>query len=155
FTDTSWDAVHNKSSVTRDIEGRLLKKVEYWGATPVTNVYAYQAFGQLRSITDDKGHMTVYGVDTQGRLINETDPETSISFSWQFGYNGFGDLITKKHVANTTEVTSYSYDSLGRVLKRTGPEGTWRQTWDTTQPNGIKRIGKVADMTSPDSVKTT
>jgi RHS repeat-associated protein len=147
FVSSSLDATGDRSSIERDANDRIVKSVSMLGAVPVVTTYEYEHFGLLSLITDDKGHRTMRAHDRLGREISESDPDAGQSL---LVYDGFDEIVSKTHV-ESGEVTTYNHDDVGRLTARAGPDGTSVWTWDT-QPNGI---GKVAEVTSPDQVRST
>jgi RHS repeat-associated protein len=142
----TFDAGNRQSRVRYDVDGRIIESTSFSGATPITTAYHYGPSGAVDRITDPAGNVIVTEVDNLGRVIRKQDPSAG---TFELTYNGFDELITKRHV-ETGELSTYVHDELGRVVRTIAPEGDTQLTWDT-RPNGI---GKLAQTTAPGGVAT-
>jgi YD repeat-containing protein len=84
-----------------------------------TASYAYDAAGQLLTLTDNAGNVTRHTYDHLGRLKSVRD---ALNQTETYSYNPQG-LLGSKTDRNGT-VTSYTYDGLGRVLTETAGGAT-------------------------------
>ncbi|TAE78906.1 MAG: RHS repeat protein, partial [Verrucomicrobia bacterium] len=71
----------------------------------------------LESATDERGRVTSYRYDAQGRLIQTTYPDNSFT---QVNYDFFGNKVTE---FNGTSVQYWTYDTFRRPLTHTDPNG--------------------------------
>ena len=74
-----------------------------------TTRYAYNAKGQLTTVTDPGGNQWSYTFDMRGRQVESRDPDRGTTVSV---YNDAGELTRTTDARG--EVLAYSYDSLGR-----------------------------------------
>lgn len=117
---------------------------------PQTWTYAYNAYGQIISMTGPRRDLvdaTAYQYDAQGNLASTTNAlgHTTTYTSYdangnvgrivyangmtsEFSYTIRG-AIASKTVFNdaTRETTSYDYDPVGQLIKETLPDGSWHQ----------------------------
>lgn len=89
-----------------------------------TTTFAYDASGNLTSVTNELGHVSSYaGHDANGRPATMTDPNGVIT---AFGYDALGRLISLnvKHptAVSLDAVTAVEYDAEGRVTGITLPQ---------------------------------
>jgi RHS repeat-associated protein len=112
-----------------DVIGRRTQSVDQSGFT--TN-YAYDADGQLTTLTDGSGNLIVqYNYDPAGNLIqkdNGNGTRTVIT------YDGDGDLLSITNYASANgpvnSFDDYRYDALGDVLADTNHDGRWQYAYD-------------------------
>jgi RHS repeat-associated protein len=80
------------------------------------------------TVTDGLDDTTTYVLDSQGRLLSETDPG-NLTQTWV--YDGHGDMIQYTDARNFT--TSYIYDSDGDLTQVNNPDGSIETyTYDST-----------------------
>lgn len=99
----------------RDPLGNLVKVTD--NDNKVTE-YEYDAFGKMTVVDPPSvsGHSvpnTTITYDILGRKTSMSDPDKG---TWQYSYNGLGELITQTNAKG--EVTCTAYDKLGRKVKR-------------------------------------
>ncbi|QOV41466.1 RHS repeat protein [Streptomyces ferrugineus] len=110
----------NKESWTYDGDGRKATAVDprgnATGADPAryTTTYAYDAAGNLTSVTDPLGGVTTTAYDAVGNVTKRTDADKRVS---TYGYDKLDRLTTV--TAADDGKTTYDYDSAGNVAKRT------------------------------------
>ncbi|MEM9740858.1 MAG: hypothetical protein AAF829_13435 [Pseudomonadota bacterium] len=120
----------SSTSVFDDLS-RLISSVN---ATGDAINYAYNAAGDLTSITYPGGHTWSNAFDGLGRILSVTDPQTDTeaythetssnvtgfqdgrSLATSFTHNGFGEVLTETSPDRGT--TSYTYDNAGRLTSR-------------------------------------
>ncbi|MBB6568716.1 RHS repeat-associated core domain-containing protein [Kribbella sandramycini] len=152
FNNVLWETKHTYSGdsetidpptgetpVTRvtDVQGRLLELRQYTGDSATgaydSTKYAYDAKGQLASVTDPAGNKWSYKYDIFGRKIEETDPDKGITTNT---YDELDRLITTKD--GRGKITAFEYDVLGRTTAKRdgGPTGRTVAEWvyDTLLP---------------------
>ena len=81
--------------------------------------YVRDVRGLVTQMTDARGVVTNYTYDAAGRLLTETypsEPSSDITYSYDEGPNGIGELTT---VTEAFGETNYSYDSLGHMTGMT------------------------------------
>lgn len=92
--------------------GQLTTSTDAMGGT---ESYTYDALGNKLSFVNKRGFMWTYTYDAAGRMLTETTPQVSLT---TVGTDGAGNLV-----ANAPEtaaiVTSLAYDALGNLTQRT------------------------------------
>ncbi len=110
-TDLSYDALGRPTKVTHP------------AATPgdarASVSMAYDATGDLTSVTDERGNTSSYRYDATDQLVRTIDPLQKVT---AFAYDAEGNLVSETNPAGTK--TTYAYDKLGRLLKVSSPDGT-------------------------------
>jgi RHS repeat-associated protein len=74
--------------------------------------YAYDAQGNLTSVTDPNGNITSYSYDSFDNLIQQNSPDTGIT---SYTYDDAGNRISQTDANGVT--TRYSYDALNRLIE--------------------------------------
>ncbi|MFF0072528.1 DNRLRE domain-containing protein [Streptomyces sp. NPDC005494] len=112
--------------------------------------FAYDAFGNLKAVTDPKGvatttagdYTTSYEYDAYGRLTKATDANGNPTTTGEFGPTGYPAKITDA----LGKGTSYLYDERGQVLEVTDALGKkTTQTYDTFGRPKVNTVPKVQD----------
>ncbi|HEY9756550.1 MAG TPA: RHS repeat-associated core domain-containing protein [Oculatellaceae cyanobacterium] len=95
------------------------------GSGQVTQ-YAYNAFGQLTTLTDANGNVTTNTYSPDGLLLQTDGPMPGSADSTTFSYDGLNRLYS---VTDSQGYTVYfSYDNADRLTLVTYPDGTTEQT---------------------------
>ena len=94
----------------------------------VTTSYAYDAHGQVTSVTREAGSVVRYAYDAVGNVVSEryfataaaATPEIAITYTYT---DGGGRLVSAEQASGSGETqqsvtTSYSYDEYGRVTQQ-------------------------------------
>ena len=94
----------------------------------VTTSYAYDAHGQVTSVTREDGSVVRYAYDAVGNVVSEryfasataATPEIAITYTYT---DGGGRLVSAEQVTGSGETqqsvtTAYSYDEYGRVTQQ-------------------------------------
>jgi len=160
YTRRTTDGNGTSSYVTRDLNGRI---VEIEDASGPPRTYSYGPFDQIVAI-EQLGYTTAIEYDKMGRRTRLDDPDQGVT---AFTYNGFGELLTSKHLVggNATLpdlVTELQYDDLGRTRLRADtvdddPADAVPPAVETTEyqydatPHGL---GKLRRTVSPDGIET-
>lgn len=121
------------------------------GSGQVTQ-YAYNAFGQLTTLTDANGNVTTNTYSPDGLLLQTDGPMPGSADSTTFTYDGLNRLYS---VTDSQGYTVYfSYDNADRLILVTYPDGTTEQTiYDKLDPVMQKdRLGRWTQ-TSYDSME--
>jgi RHS repeat-associated protein len=108
--------------------GRLWKQIQrnHTDTADVEVVHAYDAMGNLQSLTDGNGNQTSYAYDLFNRLATATQPGSVVT---QYGYDNQGNLTLVLNAEN--QETLYTYDDMGRLLTTVSPDtGTTRYSYD-------------------------
>ncbi len=96
-----------------DDAGNLISVTYNGHPDPIHSIttYGYTPAGQLSSITDMNGHVTLQAYDLLNRLVKKTLPGGSLSETYT--YDAAGNLKTRRDFNG--KVTSYEYDDLNRL----------------------------------------
>jgi RHS repeat-associated protein len=78
----------------------------------------YNADGEAATMTDAAGHVTTYAYDGDGQQVKETEPGGSVLTT---SYDADGNVTSQVNAAG--KATTYAYDALGRVASTTTPLG--------------------------------
>ena len=127
----TYDAADRVTGLTRadgshvtwalDAAGRTTSMTDPSGTT----AYAYDAVGQVVSVTDAAGRVTAYGYDAAGDLTSRTAPDGSVT---GYGYDLAGRLVSTTYPDSTPDV-AYVYDVAGQVVSVSdGTSYTWTPT---------------------------
>ena len=109
----------------------------------VTEKYAYDNAGNLISITDSDGNITMTEYNSMGKVSCATDEKGRKT---TYDYDDFGNLIKISYPDGTTE--SFTYDREGNNLTATDRMGrTVTMTYD--------KVGNLLSKTYPNGAKTT
>lgn len=149
-------------TMTYDAHGRVLTVTE---ATNAVTTYAYDAFGNLQSITHPPNNdaaiqpVTTFTADTLGRMLSETDANGAVStFTWDVLDRPSSITLPRPFPGSTlTFTTTYyydEYDTTNAVLVRrvVDPNGfAWRLGFDqygqllrvTDQVGNVTRFTRV------------
>jgi YD repeat-containing protein len=96
------------------------------GATGQITEYAYDAQGNVTSVTDPLTHATVNQYDALNRVKQVTDPNLGVT---QYAYNGLDALMQVTDPRSL--VTGYAVDGLGNLNQQASPDtGTTTNTYD-------------------------
>jgi len=136
--------------------------------------YAYDAAGNLASVTTPLGNVTTMTYDTAGRLLTRRDPRGNAvippaGYRTEFAYDD-GDAVTLVRDALGNETTS-TYEDNGLLSTVTRMEGVTARTttyeydpanrlWKTTDPRGLveERLydpdSSLASIETPDGTTT-
>jgi len=125
-------------SVTRDLAGRITRKVENIGIDTVTWDYTYDLMGRLETVYKDNGLAEAYSYDDNGNRLSENNVLRSVSRSYThsvedhvltagadtyaFDVDGF---LTSRTIASgaNSGTTTFDYSSRGELLSATLPDG--------------------------------
>lgn len=113
---------------TYDAAGRQSATTAAFGlAEAVTTGLTYTANGQVASLTDGNGNVSVQQYDgfdrpTVLRYPNPTGGGTSTTDFQQVAYDAFGRAVTSRNRAG--QITTVTLDNLGRVTALDAPAGT-------------------------------
>ncbi|MBF0293484.1 MAG: hypothetical protein HQK86_15155 [Nitrospinae bacterium] len=118
---------------TRDVLGRITRKVETLGGVATTYDYQYDTAGRLIGASKNGLATASYAYDNNGNRINATVNGVSTQGYYDlkdrlttYGNNSYtytanGELLTKTNVSGTT---TYAYDVMGNLVFVTMPDGT-------------------------------
>jgi len=116
------------SQMAYDDAGRPLSVISGYGSTEaLTLSQAYTASGQVGSLTDGDGNVSLYEYDGFNRPVklrypNATGGGTSTTDYLATAYDAYGRPSTSRDRAGQT--TTLSYDNLNRVTQVDAPSGT-------------------------------
>ncbi len=120
-------------SATYDARGRLATLTEGTGATARTFTYAYDAQGQLQSVTDPANRVHRFEYDAAGRLTRETLPDGLVVVS---AYDVSGNLVSLTPPSRPAH--RFSYTPVDLTEQYAPPDagagtGATRYTYDVDQ----------------------
>lgn len=137
------DPLGNTATMTYNPLGQLTSSVSPRGnvsggnPSQFTTSYTYTGLGQMKTVTDPLGHVTVYGHDGDGNLTSVTDGDNNTtSYTYDadneltkvtradqttlaYGYDSDGNQTSQTNGAN--HKTAYDYDPLERLTTITDP----------------------------------
>jgi RHS repeat-associated protein len=142
LTTTSLNPLYRSSTSVANPLGWTVQNTDHVGKT-ITK--SYDAWGNLRFVTDPQNNVTEIRYDRRGNKVWMSEPNSGIS---TFTYNGFGEVVTQTDAKSQT--VSHLYDKLGRKTQRTEPGGTLVFTYDTA----AKGVGKPASESGPGFTRT-
>ncbi|WP_370623551.1 peroxidase family protein [cf. Phormidesmis sp. LEGE 11477] len=126
------DANGHTTTYTYDELNRIVETVEAdpdgasGSSTSPTTFLAYDAAGNLASVTDAAGNTTLYGYDERGRVIQLTNAEGNTT---RYGYDGTGNLTSE--IDPLGREIQHRYDARNRRIETTDAEGnTTRFSYD-------------------------
>lgn len=123
-----------------DVRGQLRRLTD--PSPGGTTNYAFDPFGNLKSVTDAAGNITSAGYNLRGFRTSTSDPNLG---NWTYSFNSLGELVSQTDAKN--QVTSVVYDKLSRPTSRAESEGTSTWTWGTSA--AAKNIGKLQSLSGP------
>ncbi|MEW6079368.1 MAG: right-handed parallel beta-helix repeat-containing protein [Thermodesulfobacteriota bacterium] len=98
-------------------------KIEYPDGSSVSRQYDRVFHRKIRE-TDENGHVTAYGYDAEGRMIQKTEAAgTDDERVTRYTYDAAGNLTETRVIGTPDIVTTMTYDSLGNQTSVTDPEG--------------------------------
>lgn len=111
--------------------------------------YAYNAIGNMTSVTAPGSYTENFTYDRRGRKISMSSPDAGSG--WEYKYNGAGELSEQKDARGY--ITRTIFDVLGRPTERREYEAgsTYFETltiYDNCPDASAKGIGKVCEITS-------
>ncbi len=113
LTTTSTDQLNHHTVVVKNALG---EKVSVTDSANLTTTYAYDAAGDLATVSRDGGRgaiVTSYTYDALGRKLSQTDGDTG---TYRYTYNAAGELLTQTD-AKGQQIRS-DYDARGRVWRK-------------------------------------
>ena len=130
---------------TYDASGQLISMTRKGDANTAdaTTQFAYDAYGNVSSITDAEGGITSYTYDVMGHVLTTTDPRGNI---WSSTYDSRGRLVSTTDPLNRT--SSIAYDKTGRPVSVTDPA-------KNTSTLGFDPAGKLLSVTDPYGATTS
>jgi len=130
---------------TYDADGRRTSSVDQTG---YTLNYAYDALGNLSTITDGTGAMIVsYTYDADNRLVRKDMGNGTYT---TYAYDADGNITSLINYAPDGTINSeflYTYDSRGLVSSMTTLQGVWTYTYDA--------LGQLTGWNAPDGTFAT
>lgn len=144
------------AQTTYDMAGRPLTTTTALGLSEaITETLSYTANGQVASLTDGEGNVSIQEYDDFDRPVklrypNATGGGTSTTDYAEVGYDAASNVVTSRNRAGQTTAVTYddlhrptmidapsgtmdvalTYDNLGRVLTSAGNSQTLANVWD-------------------------
>ncbi|MCP4668998.1 MAG: hypothetical protein GY849_21895, partial [Deltaproteobacteria bacterium] len=138
------DPDQSQKTELKDYLGRIVQVAEHAdGGSLQLTTYAYNAAGDLLTVTDHHGNVTTMTYDTLGRKTAMDDPDMG---QWQYTHDKNGNLLTQTDARG--QVITLTYDALNRKTSKsfstTDPDVVY--TYDNLSiPNGRGRLYSVAN----------
>ncbi|MBC2734071.1 MAG: hypothetical protein HF981_06910 [Desulfobacteraceae bacterium] len=152
FDTTITDPDGAQKTESRDYLGRIVQVTEYNGAEQYHTDYAYNAAGDLTSVTDHLDNVTTVSWDTLGRKTSMDDPDMG---AWSYTYDANGNLLTQTDAKN--QDITFTYDELDRMTYKSystsDPAVAFLYDNTTAGKNGIGRLKSVESSQSVISYK--
>lgn len=117
---------------TRDLLGRITRKVEVIEGAAGTWDYTYDPAGRLQEVHRNGARLSRYEYDANGNRTTHVTPSETITATYDeqdrlltygdttYTYTANGELATKTQNGQTA---AYEYDELGNLVKVTMPDG--------------------------------
>jgi len=102
--------------------------------------YTYLPFGEMDTVSDPKGNVTIMEYDNRGRKTKLIDPDMG---TWQYATDALGNLRWQKDAKN--QETTISYDLLNRIRSRVDEQ-------NLTDPTSVEKTGQWDYFTEADPV---
>ena len=143
------DPLMHRTARTFDALGRLRSMVEDVGGVAAQTQTRYDALGRVTRVTDPGGLNTDYGYNGFGDLLSLNSPDTGNTTST---YDAAGNLKTKQDARGV--VATYSYDALNRLTGIAYPDSSLNisYTFDTPASGcgmgenfGVGRLSTISD----------
>lgn len=142
-----------ESTYTRDLLGRITRKVEAIEGAVDTWDYTYDLAGRLQEVHHNSVRLSRYEYDANGNRIAHITPTETITATYDnqdrlltygdttYTYTANGELATKTQNGQTVR---YEYDELGNLVKVTQPDGLVIEYVIDAQNRRVgKRVGGV------------
>ena len=107
-----------------------------------TTNYAFDPFGNLKSVTDAASNITSAGYNVRGFRTSTSDPDLG---NWTYSFTSLGELVSQTDAKS--QVASVIYDKLSRPTSRTEAEGTSYWNWGTSAT--AKNFGELESLSGP------
>jgi RHS repeat-associated protein len=121
---TETDELGHMHEIASDPYGRTIHVRDAGAGSSATTSYAYDAVGQVLSMTDPAGNLTRNTWDLLGNQTSVDDPDLGLR---KATYDLDGNLKTQTDAKNKT--ITYAYDALDRVTSKTYADGS-KATFD-------------------------
>lgn len=113
-----------------DKVGILKKEERVDGELMLTNLYSYDDFYRLTSVTSPAGKITSYLYDDHSNISQKTSPDEGTT---KFKYDKYGNLRFSINTASATKLTFNKYDNFNRLIL-TG-EKSYTNPWNDLDPD--------------------
>jgi len=150
FNITATDPDGASKTEYKDYLGRVIAVIEHADEGDLTTTYAYNAAGDLLTVTDHYGNQIRMDYDTLGRKIQLDDPDLGV---WTYSYDANGNLINQSDY-KSQDIT-FAYDELNRVTSKTysGADPAVIYTYDNLSiENGRGRLYSVSNTLVTDTI---
>ncbi len=131
---TSGATVQTTSTYSR--RGQLLTSTADAAGLALKTIYAYDAFGHVKSVTDASGTVRTTTYDRVGNVKTQVDGNAKTA---SYSYDGLGHVLTSTDRNN--QVTTYTYTPFDRQMTVTDPNGIVM----TTTTNAYGQTVKIVD----------
>jgi len=139
FSTTATDPDSKQKTEKKDYLGRIIQVTEYGNDGNYITSYAYNAAGDLLTVTDTNNKVTTITPDTIGRKISMNDPDMGF---WSYTYDANGNLLTQTDAKNQS--ITFAHDALNRVMSKTyNPASEHNPPVTYTYDQAANGIGKL------------
>ena len=137
----------NVTTYTHDTRGDQTSRTEASGTALARTIStAWLTTFHLPASITEPGRVTSFGYDAKGDLLKKTITAGSLTRSWAYTYNSFGQVLTGTDPRGN--VTSYSYDTAGDVASVKDALG------HVTDLTSYDADGRLLSMTDPNGLVT-
>lgn len=126
----------NRTRLGYDALNRLSSTIEDEADKHVETTYEYDAFDNIKKITDPRGLVTTYVYNAFGEVTQEISPDRKTT---SYTYDSAGNLKTRTDARGASVMATYEYDALNRVTKITVGSAIQTFAYDTCT-NGKGRL---------------
>ena len=143
LAETTTDPDGASKTTLKDFLDRIVQVVEHSGQGDIRTAFAYNAAGDLLTITNHAGVSTRFDWDSLGKIRDMSDPDMG---SWGYTYDANGNLKTQTDAKLQTMVLDY--DPLNRVTARRYSTADPPVTYTYDNPsvaNGAGRLYSIAN----------
>ncbi len=144
-SETDWDG--NLTTYVNDARGNETSRTLASG-TPLaeTITTAWHPTFHLPTQISEPGRTTSFSYDANGNLLSKTIASATITSTWSYTYNSFGQVLTATDPNGN--VTTYAYDGQGNIISVTNALG------QTTQFTSYDANGRPLTIQDPNGVVT-
>jgi len=148
----SWtDANGNVTTYIHDARGLELSRTEAAGTPQARTITTqWHATYHLPTQITEPGRVTTFTYDNKGNLLQKTITAGTLSRTWTYTYNTFGQVLTANGPrTDVNDLTTFTYDAQGNLASVTNALG------HVTSFTSYDANGRPLSMTDPNGLVTT